>query len=262
MVSPMAEILVFVIGAVVGSFLNVCIYRIPKKISIVYPLSHCPACKKNILWYDNIPILGYLILKGRCRYCKAKIRFRYFVVEALTASLILLFYIVFGPSARFFSYSILSCGLIVSTFVDLEIGEIPDEISLGGLAVGLVFSFAFPSALGETSRHFGILNSFLGALAGGGSIYLIGFLGELVFKKEAMGGGDVKLMAMIGAFLGWKLTILTFFIAPVFGSIFGIILRIKDGREIIPYGPHLSLAAVVAIFFGDKILKMFLYGLF
>ena len=262
MVSPMAEILVFVIGAVVGSFLNVCIYRIPKKISIVYPLSHCPACKKNILWYDNIPILGYLILKGRCRYCKAKIRFRYFVVEALTASLILLFYIVFGPSARFFSCSILSCGLIVSTFVDLEIGEIPDEISLGGLAVGLVFSFAFPSALGETSRHFGILNSFLGALAGGGSIYLIGFLGELVFKKEAMGGGDVKLMAMIGAFLGWKLTILTFFIAPVFGSIFGIILRIKDGREIIPYGPHLSLAAVVAIFFGDKILKMFLYGLF
>jgi len=133
---------------------------------------------------------------------------------------------------------------------------------LGILAVGLALSFAFPSALGETSRHLGILNSFLGALAGGGSIYLIGFLGELVFKKEAMGGGDVKLMAMIGAFLGWKLTILAFFIAPIFGSIFGIILRIKDGRDIIPYGPHISLAALVAIFFGDKILNMFFYGLF
>ena len=256
------KLIIFAFGCIIGSFLNVCIYRLPKGESIVNPPSHCPGCKKNIEWYDNVPILSYIILRGRCRSCKAKIRPRYFVVELLTATLMLALFIAFGLTPRFFAYSVLTFGLIVATFVDFEINEIPDEVSLGGLAAGLALAFIFPSILGEASRFSGLLKSLLGVLAGGGSIYLIGFLGELAFKKEAMGGGDVKLMAMIGAFLGWKLVILTFFIAPIFGAAVGIVQRIKSGKEIIPYGPYLSLAALVAIFFGDHILQLLLYGMY
>ena len=258
----MTKIFVFILGSIIGSFLNVCIHRLPKDESIVIPPSHCPGCKNKIEWYDNIPMLSYIILKGRCRSCKAKIDMRYFMVEVLTAALLLALFITFGLTTRFFAYSVLTCGLIVATFVDFEINEIPDEVSLGGIVAGLLLSFIFPSILGEASRFSGLLRSFLGVLAGGGSIYLIGFLGKLAFKKEAMGGGDVKLMAMIGAFLGWKLVILIFFIAPIFGAAVGIVQRIKSGREIIPYGPYLSLAALIAIFFGDRILQLLLYGIY
>jgi leader peptidase (prepilin peptidase)/N-methyltransferase len=257
----MAKIFIFTIGAIIGSFLNVCIYRLPRKESIVNPPSHCPNCKRQILWHDNIPVLSYIILKGRCRFCKSKINFRYFLVELITASLILLFFLNFGLTAKFFSYGILVSALIVATFVDFEIQEIPNEVTLGGLVVGLGLGLAFPSLFGEISRRSSFLNSALGALAGAASIYLMGFFGELVFKKEAMGGGDVKLMAMIGAFLGWKFIMLTFFIAPLFGSIVGIVLKIKEGRQTIPYGPYLSLAALVSIFWGERILGLLFYGL-
>lgn len=257
----MAERIVFLVGAIIGSFLNVCIYRLPKNESIILPSSHCPNCKKNIPWYDNIPILSYLVLKGKCRFCKTKIHFRYFLVEVLTALLMLSLFIAFGLTSKFFAYSILVCGLIIATFVDFEIQEIPDQISIGGLIIGIVLSYAIPSIFDEYLRPHGLLDSFLGVLAGGSSIYLMGFLGELVFKKEAMGGGDVKFMAMIGSFLGWKLVIFTFFLAPLFGAVVGIILKIKDGRNIIPYGPYLSLAALVSIFFGERILQFLFYGL-
>ncbi|MDD5421856.1 MAG: prepilin peptidase [Candidatus Omnitrophota bacterium] len=255
--------IVFVIGLMVGSFLNVCICRMPKKESIVMPPSHCTACNKNILWYDNIPVLSYILLGGKCRFCKARISLRYVIVEVLTASLLVLLFLAFRENlSKFFGYSILACGLIISTFIDFEITEIPDEISLGGLAAGFIFAFAFPALLDAPSRFSALIASFIGAVAGGGSIYLMGLLGKIMFRKEAMGGGDVKLMAMIGAFLGWKLAILTFFIAPVFGAAVGIALKIKDGREIIPYGPHLSLAAIVAIFWGEKILNLFFNRLY
>jgi len=249
------NLLIFIIGSIVGSFLNVCIHRLPKKESVVTPRSHCPHCKKNIAWYDNIPLLSYALLRGKCRFCKGKISFRYFLVELITAALFLALFLSFGFSIKFFAYSMLAAGLIIATFVDFEIQEIPDEVTLWGIVLGLIISFVF-------LRWRGLVDSGLGVLIGGVGIYLMGFLGELVFKKEAMGGGDVKLLAMIGAFLGWKLALFTFFAAPLFGAIVGVILKIKDGRETIPYGPYLSLAAVVAMFFGDKILGFLAHGIF
>ena len=258
--SNLVRFVVFIFGLFVGSFLNVCIYRLPKGKSIVFPPSHCPACGKNILWYDNIPILSYILLRGRCRSCRTKISPRYLIVEGLTACLALALYIVFGLTPKFAAYAVMTCGLIIATFVDFEINEIPDEVSIGVLVAGLVLSVVLPPLVGAASSWYDLLDSVLGCLAGGASIYLMGFLGELVFKKEAMGGGDVKLMAMIGAFVGWKMVLLAFFIAPVFGAVAGLVLKIKEGREIIPYGPYLSLAALVVIFFGEKILKLLLNG--
>lgn len=250
------KIFVFFLGAIVGSFLNVCIHRLPKKQSIVAPGSHCPNCVKPIKWHDNIPVISYLALKGRCRFCGTVISPRYPAVELLTAILTLALFTVFGPGPRMYCYAVMFYGLIISTFVDFEIQEIPDEISIGGTVAGLVAALAYPELVGATTRAGGVVGSIAGAAAGAGLIYLMGFFGEMVFKKEAMGGGDVKLMAMIGAFLGWKIVTLVFFMAPVFGAAVGIILKLKDGREIMPYGPYLSLAAVVAVFWGNAILNM------
>ncbi|MDP3790832.1 MAG: prepilin peptidase [Candidatus Omnitrophota bacterium] len=258
----MDKAFVFIFGAIVGSFLNVCIYRLPKGRSVIIPGSHCPNCAAKIRWFDNIPILAYIFLGGKARCCKAKISFRYFIVEVITALAFLALFVSFGISAKFFAYIIMVCGLVIATFVDFEIQEIPDEISVGGLIVGLALSAAFPSVLNEPTRLGGVLNSFLGAMAGGMMIYAMGMLGEFAFKKEAMGGGDVKLLAMIGSFIGWKLTILTFFTAPIFGSVVGIILKIREGKDIIPYGPYLSMAAVSSIFFGEKVLKFLFQGTF
>ncbi|MCX5666083.1 MAG: prepilin peptidase [Candidatus Omnitrophica bacterium] len=258
----MYNIAAFVFGSIVGSFLNVCIYRLPKGRSVIVPGSHCPNCTAPIHWYDNIPILSYIFLGGKARCCKAKISFRYFIVEVLTALVFLIFFSAFGLTPKFFAYIAMVSGLIVATFVDFEIQEIPDEVSIGGLVVGLILSIAFPSILNETTRLNGFLNSILGAFVGGGMIYAMGMLGEFAFKKEAMGGGDVKLLAMIGAFIGWKLTIMTFFLAPVFGSVVGIILKIRHGKDVIPYGPYLSLGAVCAIFFGERIINLLFYGMY
>jgi leader peptidase (prepilin peptidase)/N-methyltransferase len=258
----MDKIIVFIFGSIVGSFLNVCIYRLPKGKSVIFPGSHCPNCNAAICWYDNIPILSYIFLSGRARCCRIKISFRYLIVEILTASVFLVLFSVFGITPKFFAYAVMVSGLTVATFVDFEIQEIPDEVSIGGLVVGLMLAVAFPSILNEATRLNGFLNSFLGALAGGGMIYAMGMLGEFAFKREAMGGGDVKLLAMIGAFTGWKLVVLIFFLAPVFGSVVGIVLKVRHGKDVIPYGPYLSLAAVVSIFFGEKILKILLYGIY
>lgn len=255
-------IFIFIIGSVVGSFLNVCIYRLPKGRSIIVPGSHCPNCGAKIHWFDNIPIFSYIFLRGKARCCKLRISLRYFIVEILTASLFLVLFVYFGLDIKFIAYCIMVSGLIVATFVDFEIQEIPDEISIGGIVVGVILSAIFPDILNETSRLNSFVNSLLGALAGGGMIYIMGLLGEFAFKKEAMGGGDVKLLAMIGSFIGWKLVILTFFLAPFFGSIVGVVLKIKQGKDIIPYGPYLSLAAIISIFFGNRILNFLFYGIF
>lgn len=258
----MDKISAFIFGSIVGSFLNVCIYRLPKGRSVIVPGSHCPNCTAAIHWYDNIPILSYVFLGGRARCCKSKISFRYFIVEVLTALVFLVLFSAFGLTPKSFAYAAMVSGLIVATFVDFEIQEIPDEVSVGGLVLGLVLATAFPSILNETARLNSFLNSFLGALVGGGMIYAMGMLGEFAFKKEAMGGGDVKLLAMIGAFMGWKLVVMTFFLAPVFGSVVGIVLKLRYGKDVIPYGPYLSLAAVCSIFFGERILHLLFYGIF
>lgn len=222
--------------------------------------SFCPHCGKQVLWYDNIPLVSYLALSGICRFCKKPISFRYFFVEFITAALLVILYGFFSESlVQFFIYSLLTCALIAATFIDFDFQIIPDEITLGGLVVGITLSIIFPTLHDTTLRMHALMQSVLGMLAGGGSIYLIGRFGEKLFKKESMGGGDVKFMAMIGTVLGWKLTLLIFFLAPFFGAAVGIVARLTKGAEVIPYGPYLSLATFLAILWGNNILKYLFY---
>jgi len=251
----MTIFLLFIVGIVCGSFMNVCIHRLPRKESLVRPPSHCTSCGAAIRWFDNIPIISFLILRGRCRACRKGISVVYPVVEILSGMMVVFLYLRFGLSPKFLILWYLTSALIVISFIDLKIHEIPDEISLSGIILGLFAAALYPPLTGSEGIPLALLNSFLGIIVGGVSIYLLGFIGEFIFKKEAMGGGDVKLLAMIGAFLGWKMALFTFFLAPFFGSAVGIILKLKEGRDIIPYGPYLSLAAVVAIFWGDDILN-------
>ena len=265
----MDKIFVLIFGSLIGSFLNVCIHRMPLGESIVRPRSHCPKCKKIIRWYDNIPFISYLALRGRCRFCKEKISLRYFLIELLTAAVFLIFYSRYGISFNLFYYAVFSCGLIVATFVDIQHRIIPDEISVGGIVLGLVLNLIKTYLLPAHYYLLPILDSLLGVIIGAGIIWLTGFLFDLVYFKllkkgpiqgetESMGGGDVKLLAMIGAFLGWKIAILTFFLAPVFGAIIGVINLVTTKDHTIPYGPFLSLAAFISIFWFQQIINLVL----
>jgi len=247
----MIPLFVFLFGSFIGSFLNVCIYRIPRKLSIVLPRSYCTKCETPIAWYNNIPLLSYLSLGAKCRSCHEKISPRYFLIEALTGILFLVFYRFFGLSPELFVYLVLISGLIVATFIDFEFQIIPNRISLGGAILGLVVAYFLP--------HITLKDSFIGFLLGGGMIYLIGALGSIVFKKEAMGGGDVKFLAMIGAFIGWQQVLLVFFIAPFFGSVVGLYMKFKYKESLIPYGPFLSMATVLVILYGDEILRWLIF---
>ena len=268
----MIETFMFIFGAIIGSFLNVCIVRLPREESIVKPRSHCVDCKKMIPWYDNIPFISYLVLRFKCRFCGARISPRYFLVELITGLMFLGFTRYFGFSALLWPYLVMGCGFIVATFVDFEYRIIPDEISIGGMIAGVIFSFLIPEMHDVVASgrplilvHLHSLGlSLLGALIGGGSIYLMGMLGDFLFKKESMGGGDVKLMAMVGAFMGWQMAILTFFIAPFFGAIYGIIEKIRTKDTAIAYGPFLVLGALLCLFYGDPILAWVMrgYGLY
>jgi len=262
------KILAFIFGSIVGSFLNVCIHRMPLGESIVWPHSHCPKCKKKIPTYDNIPFLSYIILKGRCRFCKERISLRYPIVELLTALMFLAVFNRYRLSYDFFIFIVFICGLIIATFVDIQHRIIPDEISVGGIILGFILTAIKGFNLRPITYDLRpMLNSFLGIVIGGGLIYLTGKLFDLVYFKilkrppiqgetESMGGGDVKLLAMIGAFLGWQKAIFVFFMAPFFGAIVGIInLAIKKDHTI-PYGPFLSLAAIFSIFWMDKIIRL------
>jgi leader peptidase (prepilin peptidase) / N-methyltransferase len=261
-------IAVFIFGAIMGSFLNVCIYRMPLGKSVVWPGSHCPECEKRIPWYDNIPFISYLSLKGKCRFCKKAISVRYILVELLTALMFMQFYLTFGRSYEFFFYLVMGCCLIVATFVDIKHRIIPDEISVGFMIVGFVLSAIKGITLHPLAFNYKpVLDSFLGIIIGGGVIYLTGFLFDVVYFKllkrppiqgetESMGGGDIKLLAMIGAFLGWQKALLTFFIAPFFGALIGIVNLVSKKDHTIPYGPFLSLAALIALFWAPQILSL------
>lgn len=260
--------LVTVMGACVGSFLNVCIHRLPYERSVVKPASHCPHCEKPIPWYYNIPLLSYLCLRGRCKFCGASISFRYFAVELLTALVFFGLFTYYGWQLLLIPFLVLYSGYIVATFVDFEHRIIPDEVSVGGMCAGMLFSLLIPELHDFTRggepvlmthlKSFGV--SCLGVLVGGGTIYMMGLLGDFIFKKESMGGGDVKLMAMIGAFLGWELALLTFFIAPFFGSVYGIAEKIRTGDTAIAYGPFLVLGAVISQFYGFEIIQWIING--
>ncbi len=259
-------IIVFIFGALIGSFLNVCIHRLPLEQSIIKPRSYCPHCKMSIRWYDNIPFVSYLLLRGRCRFCRQRISFRYFAVEFITAGMFLILFIRYGLSMEFIFYALFICGLIVATFVDITHRIIPDQVSLGGIIIGIIMNGLRGLHFRPISfTYYTTLDSLLGIIVGGGIIYLTGKSFDLVYFKllkkgpidgevESMGGGDVKLLAMIGAFLGWKAAVLTFLLAPFFGVVIGIANLIIKKQHTIPYGPFLSLAALISLFYRDVIL--------
>jgi leader peptidase (prepilin peptidase)/N-methyltransferase len=240
-------------GMVVGSFLNVCICRMPKGESVVAPPSHCPQCAYRIRWYDNIPLLSYLILRGKCRGCGMRISIQYPLVELLNGLLTLALFLRFGPTLTFLALFLFCSALVVITFIDLEHQIIPDEISLSGIVIGFISSFFL--------QDHSWLNSLLGILLGGGSLLLVAYGYQWLTGKEGMGGGDIKLLAMMGAFLGWKSILFIIFASSLVGSLVGITMMLaqkKDSKLAIPFGPYLAFGAVLYIFFGRQIIHWYL----
>ena len=251
MTEPAAVTMMIVVGLCIGSFLNVCIYRLPLGGSLVRPRSRCPGCESELAWYDNIPVVSYLFLGGRCRRCRSRISLRYPIVELLTAGVFLLHYAAFGLTALLVVRLIFACALIVLFAIDLEHQILPDVITLSGLAAGLILSLVFPP---------GLLDAVLGALVGGGVLWLIG---EAYFRytgQEGMGGGDVKMLAMIGAFLGWKLVLVTLIVSSLTGSVLGLLLilsRRGSMKQALPYGTFLALGALFASLFGEGVVNWY-----
>ena len=243
----------FISGAVVGSFLNVCIYRIPAGKSIVSPPSACPYCNHRIAWFQNIPIVSYLILGGKCAFCKVSISFRYPAVEVLTGLLFSLTLYYFSFSVATLIYWVFLAALVTITFIDLDHQIIPDVISLPGIIIGFVCSFLIP--------WLPWFDSLLGIFIGGGILLAIAWVYEKVAKREGMGGGDIKLLAMLGAFLGWKAVLPVVFIASLVGSVIGVplmLLQKGDTKLAIPFGPFLAFAATVYLFWGRDLVYWYL----
>jgi len=246
-------VLIFILGLMVGSFSNVCIYRIPRNESIIYPASHCPKCRSNISPKDNIPLLSYILLKGRCRNCKSKISIQYPIVELLTGLIYLIIYLIYGLSVQSLIYIILSAALIIIAFIDLNEQIVPDVISLPGIVIGFILSFFVP--------YISFINSALGIVVGGGIILIIGLVGSVIFKKEVMGGGDVKLAAIIGAFLGLKYIVISLFLGFFLGALAGIFLilsKIKSREDMVPFGPFIVLGSMITLLWGEKIISWYL----
>ena len=301
---PVLAIAAFAFGLIFGSFLNVCIYRLPRNLSVVMPGSACPHCQRPIRFYDNVPVLSWIFLLGRCRNCKAPISPRYLVVELLTGGLFLACYAYFGftpATLKYCTFGFLLLGLI---FTDVETMLLPDKLTLTGLGLGLLFSLvvpvndlasqlvpgliSMPVSSDVSWRLLSLLDSALGAVAGASFIYGVGAIYLRARGVEGMGLGDVKLMAMVGAFLGVKLTIFTIFAASIAGSIFGLSTvlavwmkrtrrrmarnhesrvlarrrawdsaRIALRRHQMPFGVFLGSMAIVALFFGDSLLHWY-----
>ena len=236
----------FIIGIVMGSFSNVCIYRIPLQFSIIRPGSYCPACKTPLAILDNIPLLSFIFLKGKCLYCQSKISWRYPAVELLTAIFYLLIYIRFDFPVAII-YALLVTSLIIITFIDTDCKIIPNVITLPGIPIGLVLAYFF---LPHT-----ITNALIGLFGGSGLLLLMA-----VIYPGGMGGGDIKMIAMLGAFLGWEKVFLTIFLGSLIGSVVGItmILLKKGSRKTkIPFGPYLASGAILSIFFGNTIIEYY-----
>lgn len=247
------SIVAFLFGTVVGSFLNVCIWRIPREESIVFPPSHCPNCNYKIRWYDNIPLISYIILKGKCRGCGTNISLQYPLVELLNGLITLALFLRFGSTPPFFILFLFSSALVVVTFIDMEHQIIPDEISLSGIIIGFIASFFI--------QGHSWLNSLLGIILGGGSLLFVAYSYQWLTKKDGMGGGDIKLLAMIGAFLGWKAIPFIIFASSLIGSVIGItimILQKKNSKLAIPFGPYLAFGAILYIFYGRQLIQWYL----
>lgn len=239
-------------GLLVGSFLNVCIYRLPRHESIVWPGSRCPSCDKPIAWYDNIPLLGYLWLARRCRACRVPIPVRYPLIEAANALGYLAILWYFGLNGTTLLYAALFSALLVVTGTDLTHKIIPNVITLPGIVVGLIGA--------ATVLPVTLPNALLGAAVGGGILWTLAWLSPYLFGKEGMGGGDIKLMAMVGAFFGWKPALLTIMIGSLSGSVIGIALiafRLLKRDEYIPFGPFLVFGALLSMFFSQPLIEWY-----
>ncbi len=310
-------IVAFVFGCVWGSFFNVAIYRLPRQMSVIKPGSHCFSCDAPIAWYDNIPLISWLVLRGKCRHCGAPFSFRYFVVELVSGLLfmcVMMKYVniitwkghAFPAVVAVVLHWLMAGGFVVLTFIDLDHKIIPDGVTLPGMALGLIASFAIPTLVAryppnppDTSHWQGLLQGVIGLAVGGGIIYVIAVVGKAVFKKEAMGGGDLKLMAMIGAFMGWQLVLLVLLLSAFSGAIVGVTLivvgqvrgaklikplkhivnndpderaREKAQKQIdeivenqtawssqIPFGPYIVLGALIAFFFGPDLIDWYFH---
>jgi len=241
-----------ILGLAVGSFLNVCIHRLPRKASIVQPPSSCPNCGYVLRWLDNIPVVSYLMLGGRCRQCRTPISIRYPIVEMLTMAIFVLHYVVFGADVILVPRLLFACVLIVLFAIDLEHHLLPNVITLPGIVVGLAFS---------TMVSPGLVDALIGTVLGGAMLWLIGEAYYRYAGVEGMGGGDVKMLAMIGAFLGWQLVILTLVFSSFAGALVGLlVIAIRRGgmKYALPYGTFLSLAALVSSLFGAGIVDWYL----
>lgn len=259
-------------GAIVGSFLNVCIYRIPLNQSVVTPRSHCFSCGKLIPWYCNIPILSWIVLRGKCANCKAEISPRYLIVEALTALLFLFVFLKWGNPFLLHMdplndpllipvFWVVVCGLIVGALIDLDHFIILDSLTYGGMAFGLIMSAALPSLHHEVTWQAGLIDSGIGLAVGFGTLFAIAWLGEIVFKKEAMGFGDVKWLGAFGALFGWKGAIFIVVVSSLVGAVSGIILMLRSKAKAqtqIPYGPYLAIAAAIWLFWGNALVSAYI----
>jgi len=274
-VSPLLGYVVAgIFGAIIGSFLNVVIHRVPHGKSIVFPNSSCPSCGAAIAFYDNIPVLSYILLGAKCRQCKEHISVRYPAVELLTAVLFVAVAWHDGLSAALPFDLVFTSAILALVFIDAELKLLPDAITYPGMAFTLIARVALPYLIGNP--HFddipslsqgsladapvwvtSLVGAVIGALAGGGTLWFFGWIWQKVRKIEAMGLGDVKMMFMVGGYLGWRLTILTIFIGVFTGSVVGVLLMAIEGKydskREIPFGVFLGLGAIAALLFGAPI---------
>jgi len=239
------------LGLAVGSFLNVCIHRLPERRSLVSPPSRCPHCGYELRWFDNIPVLSYMLLAGRCRKCRQRISLRYPIVEILTMGLFLLHYAVFGVTALFVVRLLFACALVVLFAIDLEHQILPDVITLPGIVAGVICSLALPP---------GVVSSLAGMVAGGGILFVIAEVWSRLRNVEAMGFGDVKMLAMVGAVLGLELVIVTFVLSSFLGGIAGVVLVVSGRGTMaskVPFGTFLAAAALLASLWGERLAEWY-----
>lgn len=266
MLSVAGAVVAFIFGLVVGSFLNVCIYRLPQKKSIISPASYCPHCRRPIEAVDNIPLVSYLLLRGRCRHCGAKISLRYPLVELATGLLFASVWLKFGLSRWFLPALFYGSVLILVGVIDLQHRIIPNKVVLPSLSVGLVL--LIPAIFGKNILPLVFqqktkllwLDSLGGLLIGGGLLFLVGAVGQILFKREAMGGGDIKLGAFLGLFLG-RYVLVALFLSFLVGAVVGltlILLGKASRKTLLPFGPYLSLGGLVALFYGQQLWTFYL----
>lgn len=263
-----ASIIVFILGASIGSFLNVVIYRVPAGLSILYPPSRCPQCLHKLGKRENVPVFGWLLLRGRCRHCQAKISSRYPIVEAVTGLIFLLVFWVFGFSVQTLGYWAFCSWLLALSLIDFDTMTLPEPLTRSGLVLGLIFQLVigYVAQASNTSR---IINQLMfgisGAVVGIWLLSLITIFGSLILGQTAMGWGDSKLAAMMGAWLGWKYLLLAGFMACALGAFVGggaIAIGLLDRRQPMPFGPFLAMGAAIALFWGEAILSSYLHLFF